>query len=105
MDREEIARKFETLKVWQRGDVRAPHKPLLVLYAIGKLLRGEGRLLPFYEVDERLGILLQEFGPNHQSCQALLPLWHLQSDGGWEIPVACRFRQTMSGDATRAALT
>lgn len=104
MDREEIARKFETLKVWQRGEERAPHKPLLVLYAIGKLLRGEGRLLPFHEVDERLGMLLQEFGPNRQNFQPLQPFWRLQNDGVWEIPAAYKVRLSSSGDARKSDL-
>ena len=75
MDRESLVQKFETLRVWQSGGVRAPHKPLLVLYAIGKLLRGEGRLIPYSEVDEKLGDLLRDFGPkrkNYQRQAALL---------------------------------
>ena len=66
MDREEIVQKFETLKVWQKGAERAPHKPLLVLYAIGQLLQGKDRLLPFFEVDEKLKGLLQDFGPKRK---------------------------------------
>ena len=51
LDRKEITRKFESLRVWQRGDERAPHKPLLILYAIGRLLQGAQRLLPYSEVE------------------------------------------------------
>ena len=63
MEREVIIQKFATLSLWQRSGQRAPHKPLLVLYAIGKLLRGEERLIPYSEIDEKLGNLLEEFGP------------------------------------------
>jgi hypothetical protein len=31
--------------VWKRGGERAPHKPLLALYAIGRALRGEPRMM------------------------------------------------------------
>jgi putative restriction endonuclease len=48
--------------VWKRGDQRAPHKPLLVLYALAELERGE-RWVSFREVDEKLQSLLVEFGP------------------------------------------
>jgi len=104
MRREEIARKFETLKVWQRGDERAPHKPLLVLYAIGQILRGADRLLPYSEVDEKLGNLLREFGPKRQNYQTQLPFWRLQNDGVWEIPEAYLVSQTPGGDARKSDL-
>src|SRR5258708_26302042 len=32
---------FRSVSVWKKGDERAPHKPLLILYALGKLLGGE----------------------------------------------------------------
>ena len=104
MDRDEIARKFETLKVWQRGGERAPHKPLLVLFAIGKLLQGEDRLIPYSEVDEKLGNLLREFGPKRQNYQTQLPFWRLQNDGVWEIPEAYLVSQTPGGDARKSDL-
>ena len=105
MDREEIARKFETLRVWQRGDERAPHKPLLVLYAIGKLLQGEDRLLRYSEVDGKLGNLLREFGPKRKAYHTQLPFWRLQNDGVWEIPEAYLVSQTPSGMPERATWT
>lgn len=104
MDRDEVARRFETLKVWQRGDARAPHKPLLVLYAIGKLLRGEGRLLPFSEVDEKLGSLLKEFGPKRKRYEPKFPFWRLQNDGVWEVPGADRIEVSPNGDVRRGDL-
>jgi len=104
MDREEIVQKFETLKVWQRGDERAPHKPLLVLYAIGKLLRGEGRLLPYSEVDEKLGSLLREFGPKRKVNHPEFPFWRLQNDGVWEIPGADSIEVSPRGDVRRGDL-
>ena len=52
MDRELIIQKFAALGTWKRAGTRAPHKPLLVLYAIGKLLRGENRLISYCEIDE-----------------------------------------------------
>jgi putative restriction endonuclease len=30
-----ILHQFDALNVWSRGGERAPHKPLLVLYALG----------------------------------------------------------------------
>ena len=31
----EILTRFDDLGTWKQGDQRAPHKPLLVLYALG----------------------------------------------------------------------
>ncbi len=67
MDREAIIQKFERLRVWRNAGERAPHKPLLVLYAIGGLLRDGNHLLPYSEIDENLGNLLRELGGNEIS--------------------------------------
>ena len=75
MTREEIIKKFQNLNVWKSKDQRAVHKPLLVLYAIGKLLRGENRLISYAEVEEDLQNLLKEFGPlkpNHRPSVPVL---------------------------------
>ena len=104
MDRESLIQKFDTLRMWQRGDERAPHKPLLVLYAIGKVLRREGRLLPFAEVDVKLGELLREFGPKRNVQRTQLPFWRLQNDGVWEIPDADRIEVSSGGDVKRGDL-
>jgi putative restriction endonuclease len=47
MTPEEIRERFNTITVWQRGGERAPHKPLLALCAIARLLRGERRMIPY----------------------------------------------------------
>ncbi len=49
--------------MWRRGDERAPHRPLLVLYALGRLQAGAGRLIPFDELERPLEGLLEELGP------------------------------------------
>src|SRR5262249_50690551 len=40
-----ILTRFDELNVWKQGDQRAPHKPLLVLYALGRW-QGSGRKRP-----------------------------------------------------------
>lgn len=72
------------LKVWKRDSVRAPHKPLLVLLALGALARGQ-RVLTFAEVDSKLGELLKEFGPSRRAQHPEYPFWRLQSDGVWVV--------------------
>ena len=100
MNREQILRRFETLRQWGSGGERAPHKPLLVLYAIGKLLHGDNRLISYADdIEENLENLLREFGPRRDSYNPQFPFWRLQNDGIWEVTDADQIRQTASGDA------
>ncbi len=104
MDREEIIHKFEALRQWRRTGERAPHKPLLVLYAIGRLLRDGVRLIPYSEIDEALGNLLRVFCSSGSNYGTHYPFWRLQNDGIWEILDADQIGQTSSGDALRSDL-
>lgn len=54
MTKEEIGRRFEEITIWRSGDHRAPHKPLLLLYALAKCSRGEARLIPYRDIDPDL---------------------------------------------------
>ncbi len=105
MDKEEVRKLITGLKVWKRGDQRAPHKPLLLLYALGRCLRGEDRLMSYEIVDKDLKKLLLEFGPPRKSFHPEYPFWRLQSDGLWEIPDAEKFQKRKSSiDIPRSAL-
>jgi putative restriction endonuclease len=77
--------RFDSLATWSRGDQRAPHKPLLVLYALGRWQRGETADIPFIEVEPALTDLLKEFGPPRQSFHPEYPFWRLQNDGVWTV--------------------
>ena len=59
----------------------APHKPLLAIYAIARLLRGQPRMIPYAKVDRDLVKLLIEFGPRRQSYHPEYPFWRLQNGG------------------------
>lgn len=104
MDRESVLEKFRTLNQWRRKGTRAPHKPLLVILAIGELLRGNGRLLPYSEIDTKLGELLSEYGPRRTRQGTHYPFWRLQSDGIWEVSHAEEVRLTKSDDAYKRDL-
>ena len=82
---EDILDRFARINIWKRGSERAPHKPLLLLYALAALQRGEERLIPFARIEENVGRLLHDFGPP-RATRPGYPFWHLQSDGLWEIP-------------------
>lgn len=79
-----ILNQFDSLKVWKRGDKRAPHKPLLVLLALGRWQQGETEI-SFETAARALTSLLQEFGPDRKTDHPELPFFHLQSDGVWKM--------------------
>ena len=85
MTPDEILKAFDNIRVWQRGDRRAPHKPLLILLALGSLARGENPRFEFSEIESKLGRLLEEFGPSGSGASRNFPFWHLATDGLWQL--------------------
>ncbi len=67
MDKEEVRKLITGLKVWKRGDQRAPHKPLLLLYALGRCLRGQDRLISYETVNGLCSMACQ--GGFQRICQ------------------------------------
>ncbi len=92
------------LTVWRRGGERAPHKPLLLLLAMGRAVGGELRLSRFSEIEKTLTGLLKHFGPPREVYHPEYPFGRLVRDGLWEIPEMASLRRTQSGDLLRAEL-
>jgi putative restriction endonuclease len=100
----DIIEAIRKLRVWQTGDKRAPHKPLLILVALGQLLQGR-EALGFDEVEERLLPLLDDYAPPKKGKhQPMYPYWHLQSDGLWVVPGAASLPKQMNGIPLMGAL-
>lgn len=72
------------LRQWTRSGTRAPHKPLLFLYALGRFQQDAGEELRYSAVEEDLKRLLSEYGPPNRTTPAY-PFHHLVSDGVWEV--------------------
>lgn len=51
------------LNIWKRGSQRAPHKPLLLLYALGRWSNGQREFL-WLEIKEKVSALINQFGGN-----------------------------------------
>ena len=79
-----ILERFDALNIWRRRDQRAPHKPLLVLYALGRWQAGQA-VLPFPQVEVALATLLERFGPSRKTHDVRDPFWRLQRDGVWIV--------------------
>lgn len=78
------AERAAELRQWSRGGVRAPHKPLLLLYALGRFQEDTDGELAYSAVEEDLKRLLAEYGPPRPTTPAY-PFHHLVGDGVWEV--------------------
>ena len=104
MDREGFLARIRELNVWGAKGRRAPHKPLLLLLALGRLESGEPRLTRFEEVEAPLSNLLRLFGPPSKVLHPEYPFGRLRRDGLWEIPNDTGLPQTRSGDLHKRPL-
>lgn len=85
MTREEIIAAFDRMRVWQRGDRRAVHKPLLVLFALARISNGDSAMVDWNVAEPQIKNLLEEFGPDRSSHTRHNPFWHLKTDGLWQL--------------------
>lgn len=86
MDQSDFLKRFEHIKTWKRGNQRAPHKPLLLLFALGRYSRKGARMIPYEQIDRKLSQLLRDFGPSRKSYHTEYPFWRLQNDNNlWEL--------------------
>jgi putative restriction endonuclease len=81
----ELIEKFRKVTMWKRGGVRAPHKPLLILLALGRVAQNKPRLMRFSEIEKPLRQLLMDFGPRRQSYHPEYPFWYLCNNKIWEV--------------------
>ncbi|MEU9974148.1 phosphorothioated DNA-binding restriction endonuclease [Streptomyces sp. NPDC051014] len=72
------------LRQWSRHGVRAPHKPLLLLYALARFQSDAEGELRYTAVEEDLKRLLAEYGPARGTSPAY-PFHHLVGDEVWEV--------------------
>ena len=97
MSSETILTRFDELNTWKQGDQRAPHKPLLVLYALGRWQQGKVEIT-FKEAEPELTALLREFGPPRKSDHPEQPFWRLQRDGVWSVQAPANLPQKKGDD-------
>jgi putative restriction endonuclease len=90
---------------WKKGEKRAPHKPLLLLLALGNLQRGGKRLQPFAEIVDPLTRAMEIFGPAGRVPTPQYPFWRLKNDELWDFEAdgSLRIRKS-SDDPTKSAL-
>lgn len=93
------------IKIWSKGDERAPHKPLLLLYVLSKYKQGHGQFFDYeHEVHGQLLDLLRRFGPARREHYPMMPFWRLKGDGFWALKNAEFCSPERSKEPSRKAL-
>lgn len=104
MASEQVLDRIRNLNMARVSGKRAPHKPLLILVALGAWQRGI-RDVPFPLIEATLLPLLKAWAPPTKSRpQPELPYWYMRSDGLWQVHQADQLECKSSGFPTLAAL-
>jgi putative restriction endonuclease len=85
--RDALAR-LSSLRQHERDGRRSPHKPLLVLLALGRLANEGTSETPWSVAEDRLAELIAEFGPPSKTGRAqsaAYPFTRLRRDGVWTL--------------------
>ena len=104
MNDDDFFNRLSRINVWQSGGRRAPHKPLLMLYALGRCQQGKKRLVHYREVEKHLLSLLRRFGPPAKTFHPEFPFGRLPNDQLWEIPGVEAVSRTKSDDLRKSSL-
>ena len=98
--------RLKNIRQWSKGGNRAPHKPLLLLLALGRAQRGDARLATFAEWESELESLLKQFGSPSKSIHPEYPFGRLCNDDDpvWEVPGIEKLPKTEKGDLLKKDL-
>ena len=76
MTPEQFLERLAAVRIDRSHGGRAPHKPLMLLLALGRVRLGpKSRLIPYETADSRFKELWQEFGRPGKQPRAYYPFW------------------------------
>lgn len=105
MDHATFLKAIRDLRVYEQAGRRAPHKPLLLLLALGRLQRTGSSRMRFDDAEVELLPLLKLYAPPVKARhQPELPYWHLRSSGLWDVTGAEDLPQQRGGFPLMGAL-
>ncbi|MFB7932850.1 HNH endonuclease [Streptomyces sp. NPDC056039] len=96
---EELLFRITHLRVSRSSGRPALYKPIALLWAMGRALRDEPRLLPWSETEEALKDLLLRHATNGERPRPDYPIASLHHDGVWELGDCPHPVPTAHGDA------
>jgi len=86
----DFLRRLGHLRQFSSGGRRAPHKPVLLLYALAQLKHHRREAIRYREADEVVTPLLKTYGPIGTRARVADPFARLEGDGIWEIKSVAR---------------
>jgi len=84
VDATDFLNRIDGLRRHTGNGVRAPHKPLLLLFALARLKAGKATI-SYSEADNVLPRLLRTYGPSGTRARVADPFVRLRSDGIWQL--------------------
>ncbi|WP_430382942.1 HNH endonuclease [Streptomyces sp. P10-4] len=96
---DELLRRITKLTVNRSAGRPALYKPITLLWAMGRALRGEPRLTPWTETEQALTGLLRRHGAHGERPRPDYPVASLCRDGIWVLPEHSGEVPTAHGDA------
>ena len=109
IDLNDITEKFSDVRVFSHGARRVPNKPLLILFALGKLVSDKMKTLSFADCEEEYAELLRAFGANISGApRPGYAFYRLKNDGNgaiWQVndPLSV-LTENSSGDVSVVGL-
>lgn len=88
---EQALERLTSLRQYQHHGKRVPHKPLLVLLALGQFEATGSSAVTWEQAQTRLAELIRGFGPQTKTGtkqSAAYPFTRLRSDGVWSLDAA-----------------
>jgi len=93
-----LEERFLSVRVHVDAESPALHKPLLLLFALGRALQGAPRMLPFAEIDIELKTLFDLFHKKASaSANTHYPFGKLENDGIWVVENSDSLQRTSVG--------
>ncbi|MBF9254725.1 HNH endonuclease [Pontibacter sp. 172403-2] len=98
MPDQDLLSRFQNINTWKSKGIRAPHKPLLMLLALGEIQRGNTGFIPYTSIEPKLKELLLDFGHPRSNVRPFYPFTRLSNDGIWIFNKP--FQINSAGDAS-----
>tara|TARA_R100000789_G_scaffold98887_1_gene103809 strand:- start:6709 stop:7587 length:879 start_codon:yes stop_codon:yes gene_type:complete len=94
---DDLLKRFDTIRTFAKDGKLAPHKPLLLLYALAKLKNENAGRIVFNDAEDVVSPLIQTYGPFRAKTTVAYPFVRLANDKSniwWVEP----YQKNASGD-------
>lgn len=76
----DLLQRFDSIRIFAKGGKVAPHKPLLLLYALSQLKNEKAERIDFNDAEDVVGPLIQTYGPFGGKTTVAYPYARLAND-------------------------